>query len=344
MSRSPRESFRTHTNYLRAFAYLASRGNADRSGAFRSLRRRVEASGSLPDGRRADADIATVHNILRNAWGTELLLALGESVIEEDELVRLSNNWSVVQTYYVAYHATQALAVAKGFVRPDSHPKTQRQFTDFWAARPIEIAPWTLAATSGGFANIPASIQIDDGIHAWTACTHLTSWSLCCKALRTTRQDEVDAAFKRKREAKRRARRNAWRQEEDDRLRAGRRPRKEPTFRLPRLTPSEKANVESSVRPYTLIDYLYRLRIRTNYEDATMFTDGPEDDRSSVSVRSDLCLIASTTLFLHELYIAVLVGQERFRQWVDEWVNDNVPALVGGGLVERFDLLCDFCS
>ena len=60
----------------------------------------------LPIGNQVEAS-------LRNAWGTELLLALGGSLGADDELIRLMNNWAVVQAYYCCYHGAQALLAAR---------------------------------------------------------------------------------------------------------------------------------------------------------------------------------------------------------------------------------------
>ena len=41
---------------------------------------------------------------LQSAWGTEALLLMTDSVFCEEEAIRLSNNWSAIQTYYVMDH------------------------------------------------------------------------------------------------------------------------------------------------------------------------------------------------------------------------------------------------
>jgi len=50
---------------------------------------------------------------------------------------------------------------------------------------------------------------------------------------------------------------------------------------LSRLTDQEKGQLVTKVRPHSMMDYLYRLRIKTNYLDSAMFTDGPSDNLSS---------------------------------------------------------------
>ncbi len=109
--------------------------------ALNALASRVSASPSMATTLPESIDEDQVRRSLANAWGTELLLALSSRYATDDEFVRLANNWAVIQAYYVVYHATQALAVAKGFPRPDSHPKTQNQYLSFWVPRPLDLTP-----------------------------------------------------------------------------------------------------------------------------------------------------------------------------------------------------------
>ena len=89
------------------------------------------------------------------------------------------------------------------------------------------------------------------------------------------------------------------------------------------------------MRPFTFMNYLYRLRLKTNYEDSNMFTDGPDDERASRYVRNALCCIASGTLLLYELIIRSLVGADTFDGWVDAWILHNLPEGYEGGLIAR---------
>lgn len=131
MGTDPQESFKTHANYLRAFAYLVQGGRLFGFAAG-DLADRIKASGIVtanPD--IAGVDLEQVMRSLSNAWGTEYLMDVAADVITDNELVALSNNWGMVQAYYAGYHAVQALAVAKKFPRPESHPKTQNLYHEF---------------------------------------------------------------------------------------------------------------------------------------------------------------------------------------------------------------------
>ncbi len=338
--RHARGSFTTHANYLRAFATLAGYAVPLTNSASRAaIAARVCASPSYFNLVAGNPDRGQVRRSLANAWGAEMLLAVARKYAKEDALVRLSNNWGAAQLYYVFYHATQALFVASGNQRTEGHPRTQRVFEDRWVEHASDLTPWAFAATSGGYRNVPAGRAINHDIHPWTGCTADTCWDLAAKALRTTREDALGEAIHRRREEKRRALRKRWLDQEQQLIARGRRPRQEPGFALPRLSNEEHQRVEAAIRPFTLMDYLWRLRIKTNYEDATMFTDGPQEEFSSSIVHTDMVLLAESTLLVHELHIRQLIGAARMKELVDGWVRTNVPAAVRLGLGTRQDLI-----
>jgi hypothetical protein len=331
-------SFRSHANYLRAFANVADFNGLHFSKGLTNVASRAKAS--LPaDTRPASSDLDQVHKSLLNAWGTEIILGTSSMFIIDDELKRLSNNWAVVQAYYVLYHATQALAASKGMTRPQNHQLTQRLYGDFWLHQRFDLAPWTVGHGSSGCVNLPSGATIDEKIHPWTNCSVDNRMSLACLALRTTRQEEVSSALKRARELRQTANRKAWKEDEQLRLASGKRSRSEPSFPLPRLDALERQKVENKIRPFGLIDYLYRLRIKANYVDVSTFTDGPEDTSSSSAVNSDLRYLVASSMLVHELRISALVGQKQMYQWMDSWLRANSAPQMKMGLVQRRGLI-----
>lgn len=305
-----------------------------------SLAQTASALSSMSDPPPASQDRRQIQASLQNAWGTELLLGLAGHFKFSDDLVRITNNWAVVQAYYVTYHATQAYSVAKGQRRPDSHPKTQREFGSRWIDRPLALAPWTFGVGPNGFINVPPTIQINTSLHPWSDCSSENAWSLVGKAFDSTRGAALADSRDRRRTELQKANRKAWHDEERKRREAGKRSRKEPHFSRPRLSPQEQAAIDQGMRPFGLIDYLYRLRIRTNYEDASMFTDGPEEDSTiSARVHGDLTYLSAATLIVHELHIGRLVGKKAFVDWVDRWMQAHMPSGMKIGLAMRRDIL-----
>ena len=88
-----------------------------------------------------------------------------------------------------------------------------------------------------------------------------------------------------------------------------------------------------------LLDYLYRLRLRSNYEDSTMFTDGPERTSDSRQVHRSLCRITSATALIHELFIQKLIGPARFDAIADDWLAASGSPARAVGLGSRRELL-----
>jgi hypothetical protein len=274
------------------------------------------------------------------AWRTELLLDLTAYALDDDELSRVANTWAVVQVYYVLYHSTQALGLAKGFARTPSHPKTQKLFKSFWADRRIQLPPWTLSWSHTGCANVPAGRYANDSIHAWAACDRDSCWSLAAKALRTTRKHSLADAHTSRRHLLQREKRAAWADQEAERVKAGKRARKAPSIPVPHLDNAEKAAVDQSVRACTVMDYLYRLRIRTNYEDAAMFVDGPTAQGESAAVRDDLRQLAAGCLLAHELALADIIGKAKVAGYISDFLHSTAPTTkVQPSLAARLQLL-----
>jgi hypothetical protein len=218
--------------------------------------------------------------------------------------------------------------VAKGQPRPTSHPKTQRMFVDMWVSPPRDLSPWSLGASDGGYENLPTGHVVDEAVHPWAALDATSAIDLACKAFRTTRDDFITEEKKKEREKKQRALRKAWNEAETKRLAAGKKPRKSKTFPLPRLTPTEHAAVKSRTRPFGLLHYLYRLRIKAQYEDSTLFSEGPETTSDSLLAYQRLEQIVRSTLLLHELYIERIVGRAVIEPLVDDWIARQSSAPV----------------
>lgn len=336
-SGNPTDAFKTHSNYIKAFARLVAPRVPMPSPALRSVAAAVKA---LPAGKTTAPNATGALNSLSIAWRTELLLDLTATALaDDDDFAKLANTWAVIQVYYVFYHCTQALAQAKGADRPPSHPKTQKMFYDYWAQRPINLPPWTLAFGRGGPENGPRGVEIDDRLHAWSACTADTCWSLAAKALRTTREDAIEDAITEKRDQAKRERKRKWETEEATRLEGGRRPRAKPRFAKPNLSAEEKAAVRQHVRPHTVMDYLYRLRIKTNYEDSAMFTDGPDVAGESQAVLTNLRRLCSATLLIHELSLAGLLGSDVLRNHASAFLTTTAPSGIPVSLRDRTGFL-----
>lgn len=337
-------AFQSHAAYLNAFHRIASSTYGPPKSI---LRRHPEVLNGLAAAVRAKPafqqlqvdgaiDTDTIKRILGNAWATELMLSLASN-FDQDEVVGVANNWAAVQGYYVLYHAVQALAVCKGHARPQSHPSTQRIFVDQWVTRNAGLPPWSLGASDGACMNLPAGRTIQN-VHQWSSCDDDSCWSIAYQAMRGTRQNQVNERFREERVKKQAANRKAFVAKQAERAGAGKKALPKRDFALPLLTPQEKLLVRQGLRPITLMDYLYRLRIRSNYEDAQMFIEGPGDISESRAVHRNIRLLISSTMLVYELHVGQLIGRRALRNMVDSWLA-SAPLETRTGLDARHAIL-----
>lgn len=309
-------SFRTHASYIRAFRELAlGDGRSTLEEAITSLHATAAPLLYRASGSPSSCDRDQLLACLRRAWATARLLEHTHTLAEDSEIIRLANSWGAVQAYYVLYGAAQALMVAEGGTRPPMHEPTKRRYVDLWVSRSLQIAPWTLAAAApgarladpDGFLGGPGR-ALDFDLHPWVAWQDEEAWDIAAKSLRSTRQLLIDDRLVKARREKLAAKKKQWRLDREARVASGRKPVPEP--KSARLTIAERNTVAEGIRPVTMADYLYRLRIKANYEDVTVFSNGPSSDREATQVGADLVALASATLLVHELRIASIIGSD----------------------------------
>lgn len=326
-------SFRSHENYLCAFGSLAGFPFMPGKGHYILERIATDVATAFPKSNRPkNLDTDELAGCLNRAWGTELLLAMSMRFIGEDEMMRISNSWGCVQLYYVGYSSVQALVVASGQPRPASHPKTQDQAITFWANRQAGVAPFSFAAKPGSVSNRDPKAyahgperDIDVNVHSWTTCDLNNCWDIAGLALRTTRQDAVEKQLAEARARKIRQKRKDWQTGEAARLAKGKPPRTPPVYKTAQLSAAEKDACEQGVRAYGWLDYLYRLRIKANYEEARMFTEGPDDEHRSALVARNMIRFATAVMIAHEVRIAQIVGKSTLLDMANMWAATNSP-------------------
>ncbi len=305
-----------------------------------NLAQSCQASAMYQGLAQGQANLVELRRSLNNAWSSELVLGILGRFTNADSVMRLANNWGAVQLYYVLYHATQALHIATGNTKPSGHPSTQKIFTSTWGSAGT-LSPWNLTTDANGYHQFPAAWQVDITVNPLAACTPASCWDLFAMAIRTTRRDTLIESYSNERKEKTSQKRKAWNAEEEARLAKGKKARKKRVFTISNLTATERAAVNKRVRPHSLIDYAYRLRIKTNYVDAEMFTEGPHNTASSGQVNRDIVRLAAASLLIAELHIARLIGGPAFATIANGWLQThaNLPAQVQGGLRTRRHLL-----
>ncbi|MFE4423736.1 hypothetical protein [Streptomyces sp. NPDC056817] len=100
---------------------------------------------------------------------------------------------------------------------------------------------------------------------------------------------------------------------------------------------AEREAATGAIRPATMADYLYWLRVKANYEDVTVFSDGPPSDREATEVGADLVALASATLLVHELRVAAIIDSDDLVKAMDT-VLLHASGESTDGLAHRRDL------
>lgn len=275
---------------------------------------------------------------LQSAWGTELVIALAQDVMPRETLA-LHCQWAVVQAYYAVHQATRALAYAVGQDKAlTSHPSTQNFFRSMWCDSRYGVAPLNVSYGPSGPTNVPT--QATKPVSNLATVSHLNAWPVFLMGLRTTHERARSEVISNARANKARDIRKRWRTEEEARLTRGMRPRKEPNFsNHPTLVAAERTRVIASVRATTLIDFLYRLRIGSNYEDATVYYEGPSSDIDAWAFMDRLRIVTALTLAASEALIRSYVGKKRFDPMVQSWIAGKSQKVTRGTLLERAPLL-----
>ncbi|WP_158853896.1 hypothetical protein [Streptomyces sp. NRRL F-5650] len=126
----------------------------------------------------------------------------------------------------------------------------------------------------------------------------------------------IEDRLKKARERKFADRRKAWQTDCEKLTSLGKKPRSQP--KSANLTLSERDAVERGTRAVTVADYLYRLRVKANYDDITVFAEGPTSDAEAAALAADLVDLANATLVVHEVRLADRIGSKALVRLMDE--------------------------
>ena len=213
-----------------------------------------------------------------------------------------------------------------------------------WVTRAASVAPFSFAAAAGSRSNALAyengpGRPIDRQMSSLSNVGRSNAWDIAATALRTTRNDAVSKKLATLRETKARDQKKVWEAEEKVRLAAKKRPRKVPIFpKTGKLTSAESATAEKKVRAYTWLDYLYRLRVKANYEEAGMFIDGPDTEYISGVVALDMVRMAKAIMIAHEVRIGQLLGKATIMDLATDWASKH-SHLGAVGICSRLEML-----
>lgn len=235
-----------------------------------------------------------VRRLLRISWQTELAARVSD-VYDDDMLRRVAAQTLPVQAYYAVFNASRAMTLSAGMTC-GTHQAVHRDFQTQRARRAYRSWGVTLTgdpAAAGGCVLTPA-------ITAPAAFNPMEQshppadyvWA----ALRMTRRWKVDSA------------RENW-------LRANKKADGTPRKNLPGPA---RIKLIGDLRPTTLMDFLYELRVRTNYEGVEEYGSDAEDSYVERFHRG-LLHIAGMGMLLYETLLVQYVGLPAYQAEVSDW-------------------------
>ncbi|MCH8994385.1 MAG: hypothetical protein IH959_05375 [Chloroflexi bacterium] len=298
-------AFTVHLNYVSSLAsFLLDRYGPEP----RLVQNLLAAQRCLPGFRRVQArrllQGGAIGRFLRISWASELQLRLGAA--GERTTLRYSNVWAPVHAYYAMYMSLQSwFAANKMGHLVDDHSSSLRTISNHISSRAFFPDPWRVTCDGCPqlgqvvFHGVPTDEDPRRRIEVLARPSPDTFWPRFCKMLETTRAIRLERNF---REWKRRNGRKAmhrW----------------------------EKQDVSEDLVPTTVFDFCWRLRIRSNYRDVTIFFSPSVSDRQHQEFRDSLIALSNCTCALIESLVVAAGARSLYEAAAEGFLRDAGAAV-----------------
>lgn len=304
------KSFRTYNNYLLSLRQFVEDQYGSMPSALSKLKIACEQKSTFSRIQtNKTADLEKIKKLLFNSWHTEIVFSIPRKV--NGDLVRYSNHWAPIQAYYSIFLSLRAFFESMGINCPNTHTNTLQQVSECIIKRDLFPLPW-----NGYCSGLPELKNLSYGnfqeenksISNLSTPSKEDFWSWYALWLKTTRERKFES---RKEEV---LKGRVFR-------RADNKPRKN-------LSLECKKKVDQGLHATTFFDGLYRLRIRSNYEDADAFILGTMSQKDAISFHDSLVIILQSTLFVIEKYIARYLSNQKFSEILNDFTKNIKEDLV----------------
>lgn len=199
------------------------------------------------------------------AWSTEILLSMPLRLVGAESLARYANAWAPVQAYYAVHSALQAAAVSSG-MQIETHRRALNFISNF-----VSTTKWVPDVYCYSCRGLPVleNVQFPRIPPCGLNISNLRrpqgseeARSLVMTCLKTTRRE---SAIERR----------------DDVLKSPPKPKAKTKRR--NVSQAAWKSAEAGWAPTTLFDFLYRMRIRCNYQETESFIRGSWDDQTCLA-------------------------------------------------------------
>lgn len=244
-----------------------------------------------------------VKESLYRGWLTLKALKL-LPVSDYPELATTANFWAPVQAYYAAHGLGMAVLIALGADPPQNHRAFRAAATNQIVNR---LIPYPFSITCKGnpsekkglavaFENCLVDVLKVRKTSSLENPLYSNQEALIAKALMTTRSRLLAEMF------------NAARGKN---VKKGKRRRN--------LTSTEKTKIAGKLHPTSIFDFLYRIRVRSNYDDPEMYIYGQGDEATAQSHYKNLVQLTSDLGVVLERIIERKIGAEELQKLRQEF-------------------------
>jgi len=288
-------SFKTYKNYLDGVSSIILKEYGAPNVYLLNLKEKLESIDKNINIQK-DVDIEKIKSLLINSWHTELNFLLPLKI--SGDMSRYSLHWAPVQMYYSLYLAIRALFESARFEIKNTHEPTLKSISNWIVNRNLFPYPWTCYCEGLSelknckFNNFKSDIK---EVCALSFPDDETSESFYAKFLKTTRNKYFD----------------------DKKFRAGLKTKGGKPLKS--FSKANKQLIEQNLHKTTIFDCIYRLRIKSNYEEAETYILSEMSKSDADKFYNSLKIVLTSSLLTLEYLIVKHMGKERFKEIVESF-------------------------
>ncbi|MBN1458255.1 MAG: hypothetical protein JXA57_01880 [Armatimonadetes bacterium] len=292
--------FQTYKNYVLGIAlFLRDTYGEDPNSRHRAL---LEEQRQLRGFQRIQGRSMGINDDVRRflnlSWASETQLALGDWAAEVFVLP-YTNAWVPLHSYYAVYGSSQAWFAANGQPPTTDHTSALRTLATMVCERRLLPAPWCVACHGCPslkkmfFSGLPDGVDTSSRVNVLANPTVEDFWPLLMVLLGTTRDRQIDLRCR------------EWK-------------RREGKTRMPAAA---KQRESESLVPTTIFDFLWRMRIRSNYREVESFMSLFVGDSSHADFYAGFRTLVDSTCLLLESLMIRRIGPSLYQTCAEDFLR-----------------------
>jgi hypothetical protein len=261
-------------------------------------------------------DYGRLGQLLRNAWLTEIQLCIPA---ENEDILPYANHWIPVQSYYSIYLAIRAYFLASGQSVSNDHATSLRTIaTEIYSRSELYPLPWKVLCVGNPDEPLPQLFSCPVGVSInqisnLTSTSKVPFWDYYSLLMKTTRARHLETLC------------NEWKKNNGKK----------------RISPQAKKHCIEKLCPTSFFHFIYRLRLRSNYQDADPFlltsadTDGAKDFYFAIKN------VVWWSMFLFEALTAKYIGKHKYEEQVQSLNKYDCQNRAKGTVLNRWQIMQD---